>query len=232
MPEELTLRDIKRVKRLESKAKKLTKLEKDFYPRLFELLKKFREEYKKAQEESPKSSKALILEDDLKNLEDSLNEIYKCRERKILILALEFVRGSKHELKFLTESEKETYNQLVNALQKGRKSFFKFSTKDSLKQKLEEKKDIIESKIIEKKETNEIVEEKKKVEIDTVEKVKDSRLEFDYAIVRILEDIPSFVAFDMKSYNLSKDDVVTLPKENASFLCENRKAEEILIGIK
>ena len=149
MAEELTLRDIKRVKRLESKAKKLTKLEKDFYPRLFELLKKFREEYKKALEESPNSSKALILSDDLKNLEESLNEIYKCRERKILILALEFVRGTKHELKFLTENEKETYNQLVNALQKGRKNFFKFSTEESVKPKLAEKKDIIKSEIIE-----------------------------------------------------------------------------------
>lgn len=240
MTEELTLRDIKRVERLESNAKKLIKLERDFFPRLFTHIKKLREEYNKAQVESPTSAKTLILADDLKKIEALAKDIYVRRERKIVLLALEYVNGARQNIKFLTEWERETFNQLVEVLEKGRNKFLEFGADLPKKLRLGRERVIKESKVIEKIADEEIVKEKPAKEIageKVLEKItsfkdKDTTQEISYKIVRILEDLPSFLGLDLKNYSLSKDDVVTLPEENALLLCKNKKAEEIIIPKK
>ena len=51
----------------------------------------------------------------------------------------------------------------------------------------------------------------------------------DSVLVRILEDLPDFVGTD-RTYTLSKEDVVTLPKEIAEALVKGSKAVEININ--
>ena len=275
MADELTLRDIKRIERLETKAKRLTKLEKDFFLRVFELIDHLKREYKKAKNESPESSKTLVLGDDLKKIESLLKDIYARRERKVVLLALESVNGATHDLKLLSSKEKETFNYLVITLSDGRNRFYgtgngetRIPEKNNFNseqiseiresipsiEKNAKKELVKETEIVPKKEKTGISEnipknkitpkiemKDKKVKksenepeskktISDDKSLKESSKNADYKIIRILEDIPSFVAFDLKSYNLSKEDVVTLPKENAEFLCENRKAEEIIVS--
>lgn len=244
MVEELTLRDIKRVERLECKAKRITKLERDFFQRLSEHIQRLKNEYEKALKKEHNSSKTMILFDDLKKIEALEKDIYIRRERKIVLLALETVNGAEHDLKFLSENERETYHRIVESLTIGRDSFYGIKIAEeknikSVKKEVFEKTETIEkiqnneinkeSEIIEEKK---IIENKESNEIIKPEKVEETKPGLDYSIIRILEDIPSFVAFDLKSYNLSKEDIVTLPKDNAEFLCNNGKAIEIDVNIK
>ncbi len=49
----------------------------------------------------------------------------------------------------------------------------------------------------------------------------------EHKIVRILEDVPTFTAADLRIYTLEKEDLVTLPDETASVLVDKGKAAMI-----
>ncbi|HHO57503.1 MAG TPA: hypothetical protein ENJ70_03015 [Thermoplasmatales archaeon] len=51
--------------------------------------------------------------------------------------------------------------------------------------------------------------------------------EKDFVIVKILENLPSFVGSDMKKYFLKKEDVISLPPEIADVLIKRKAAVEI-----
>ena len=51
--------------------------------------------------------------------------------------------------------------------------------------------------------------------------------EKDFMIVRILEDLPSFVGSDLKKYFLKKEDVISLPAEIADVLIKRKVATEV-----
>jgi DNA replication factor GINS len=51
-----------------------------------------------------------------------------------------------------------------------------------------------------------------------------------YALVRILEDIDSFMGIDGRIYNLQKEDLITLPEKNAEVLKERNIALNIRIS--
>lgn len=46
-------------------------------------------------------------------------------------------------------------------------------------------------------------------------------------VIRVLEDIPRFVAKDMKKYSLKKEDVLVLPKDIAEILIKKEVAEKV-----
>jgi len=46
----------------------------------------------------------------------------------------------------------------------------------------------------------------------------------------VLKDIPTFMGTDGRSYRLSEEDVVVLPKANAKALCDRRVAVAVNIG--
>lgn len=48
-------------------------------------------------------------------------------------------------------------------------------------------------------------------------------------IIRVLEDIPHFVAKDMKKYSLKKEDVIVLPKDIAEILIKKEAAEKVAV---
>lgn len=51
-----------------------------------------------------------------------------------------------------------------------------------------------------------------------------------YVIVRILEDIDSFMGIDGRIYNLQKEDLITLPEKNADVLVERNIALNIRVS--
>jgi DNA replication factor GINS len=51
-----------------------------------------------------------------------------------------------------------------------------------------------------------------------------------YALVRILEDIDSFMGIDGRIYNLQKEDLITLPEKNADVLVERNIALNIRVS--
>lgn len=48
-----------------------------------------------------------------------------------------------------------------------------------------------------------------------------------YSTVRVTQDVQAFVGTDGEEYELSEEDVATVPKKNARVLCEKGAAEEI-----
>lgn len=48
-----------------------------------------------------------------------------------------------------------------------------------------------------------------------------------YATLRVTEEVPAFVGVDGEEYELSEEDVATVPEKNARVLCEKGAAEEI-----
>lgn len=56
------------------------------------------------------------------------------------------------------------------------------------------------------------------------EKIEGSK---EYIVVRILEDLPQFVGTDERTYSLSKEDIVTLPKVIGELLVKRGVAESI-----
>jgi DNA replication factor GINS len=51
-----------------------------------------------------------------------------------------------------------------------------------------------------------------------------------YALVRVLEDIDSFMGIDGRIYNLQKEDLITLPEKNAAVLVERNIALNIRVS--
>lgn len=51
-----------------------------------------------------------------------------------------------------------------------------------------------------------------------------------YVTVRVTEDVQAFVGTDGEEYELSEEDVATVPEKNARVLCEKGAAEEITRG--
>ena len=45
----------------------------------------------------------------------------------------------------------------------------------------------------------------------------------DYVVALVLDDISSFVGTDLNTYDLNREDVVSLPKDVASILVKNNK---------
>ncbi|HDN51473.1 MAG TPA: hypothetical protein ENG06_06860 [Thermoplasmatales archaeon] len=50
-------------------------------------------------------------------------------------------------------------------------------------------------------------------------------------VVRIVKDIPQFVAGDMKTYDLKKEDVISLPGEVAQILIQRKVAEKLTVTV-
>lgn len=53
----------------------------------------------------------------------------------------------------------------------------------------------------------------------------------EVVVVRIVKDIPQFVAGDMKTYDLKKEDVLSLPGEVAQILLQRKVAEKLAVAV-
>ena len=110
------------------------------------------------------------------------------REKKIVLAALSKVRGGKPETKYFLKIEKILFDSLIEQINISRKEIF-------------------ENNLVK------IREKSHKIMIEGQKKKKKSN-----EIVIVIEDIPEFIGMDMKTYNLRKNDVLTLSKEISDLL--------------
>lgn len=179
------------------KNKLLTKLDTDFYVRLADYLTKLERMLDEEYKNSTASHKAMLLRDELERAKRLSEAIYSEREEKIVSAAISAVRGGEPDLKNLISEEKSLYEEILISLKKGRE---KFSTKEA-----SEKQTIISPHL---------------------EDYKPERVLSDYIVIRALIDL-SFIGSDEIEYCIRKNDVVTLPKDNADLLCKSGKAAMI-----
>jgi len=163
----------------------------------------------KHKEKMKDTTSLLELENAKKLLEDVINR----RQKKIVLAALSTVRGQLPPSN-LTDEERKFFDDVVNSL----KSF-----KNDMNEKFRDYEDIVEEKVNEaKKSIEELKPKEEKIEKLVVK--PNGKL-----LVKILTDLPRFVASDMRAYGpLKIGDVITLPEEIGKLLIARKVAENIL----
>jgi len=170
---------IRNIQQHEKTSSLLTKLD----PQFFEKSRSYIKTLEQAEATEQNELKLKIINDELKNTQKIITNIYELREKKIVQAALSSIRGAKLELKNLLPAEELLYNAIVDQLQATRQSLFSDQNSSS------------------KEPVTKDFQEKKPTQSNT------------NPIVRVLQTTPKFVGTDMKTYSLRKDDVVTLPTE-------------------
>lgn len=219
---------IAHVYREEHKSTTLTKLPLHFYQQLGDYLEKLRETYLEERTNDPTSPKTMMLEDEYSKAQKRASQIYEHRERKIVLLALQAANGGKPNIKLMTEEERKTFENVVDTLSKNRSRILLKKEKDACESKTFLTSEQNQLKVEAEKETNDIdaahVVEETEVKQGSVTLFDD--IQQENPVVLILEDIPSFVT-EERTFNLKKDDAISLPREYAKILCKHGKARVI-----
>ncbi|MFQ6120348.1 MAG: hypothetical protein ACE5KE_10740 [Methanosarcinales archaeon] len=236
--------DLSKIIRQERSSEKLQKLEGDFYKKVGEYLKSLEEEKAKL---DPYSTKALIIEDELRTARLNIKNIIDRRLRKIIDKASLKASGYQGYIEFSIKEEEEIYKQVLESITKGKKkilngifnsnnynynSNYKESIKEELR-KIDKKRDKEVDGKVENTEVKSEISNDIAINITTDNrdnKIKpDSENHIEYLIVRVLKDIPTFLGVDGRHYTLFKEDVVAIPYINAKVLCKRRVALPIKI---
>ncbi len=201
--ESITLERILQVYREESQKKALTPLEPDFWERVQRLVAELEGDLKDESSHDPNSAKAALLRDELKKVLKRRDQIYQYRERKRALMVASAASGADVDLSPLTPLEEESFQRLLDVLGEGRRRAFGVEERAEAPQREEAPK--------------------KREEKGKGGKRKPKK---DQVLVRILEDIPAFLGIDA-TYELKKEDVVSLPQQVAKVLLDQGKAEVI-----
>lgn len=203
---------ITRIYREETSKNTLTKLEADFYDKLSEYYEDLKSRANDELSKDPHASKAVLLQDEFRKVKQKRDQIYRARERKIVLMASAKVGGTEVDTKVLTKNEKALFEKLVENLKGAREGIFSHVKSPSKKEKPKPK---------EEKKPEEPASPKKETEPEESEE--------SLAVIQVLEDIPPFAGIDV-TYELKKEEVVTLPMKVARILSESGKAKLLEIS--
>ena len=226
--EELDFDKIAQIYKSEKGSKKLLALPPKFY-RLYETyLSALKKDAKEAEGENPESPTLMMLKDEIKKSHQRIKQIRELRERKIALLAVLKANGGLKKEVAMTREERALFNDLVKALRSHKdvvvpKQAKKVEVPLPAPQEVEETKSRPETAP---EASPEAVAEAVEESQQTIEIA--ARMARGYKVVQILEDIPTF-AGENTSYNLSREEIVSLPTNIAEVLCKRGKATEIKI---
>jgi len=204
--DEIGFSEISDVYRNERRSKVLSKLPVNFYTRAEEHLQKLRDEHCAAIL-IPNNPSSMMLWDQISKLDKRLNHIYEIRERKITLAALDNMVGGAPPDN-MTRRDKALFEQLVGTL-----TIFRNQSESQecpppvkIQEPRPEPEKFTQPKLIEPE--------------PAIEAVAPEPTET--IIVHVLEDIPPFEGLN-NTYDLKKDDMVTLPSQFASLLSSKGK---------
>ncbi len=155
-----------------------------------------------------------LVEDEIRNTRMKVEDIIRRRIGKIVKLASS---GMKTTPKGMLEEEERIFEGLKGYVEEGKERIFALMLSD--KEGEREGK----SEENEKRGANTAGQSFKKVEQSVSAKNRNE----EWHIVRILDDIPTFMGTDGRIYKVRKEDVIMLPKTNAEILCKRGVAVEI-----
>lgn len=204
---------------MERNTSSLQELPQNFYKEAGLYIKKL-EEGKKTEDDKKRE----FIEDEIKNAKSKIEDIIRRRIGKIVKVASS---GVKAMPKGIMEEEKEIYEGVMNSVESGRKRIMELLFGLGTKDKAESESRLGEEIEKEKKEEGEEGGEVKMKEEKNASAMKKQNEE--YVLVRILEDIPTFMGTDGRIYDIKKEDVIMLPKINAEILRNNNVAQTFLV---
>jgi DNA replication initiation complex subunit (GINS family) len=215
--EEITYKTLRKIQQAEKNSPQITQINKEFYRDVTVFLK----ELEKRLVEEKKPQKQMLLAEESQNIEKIIRNIYEHREKKIMLAAISKARGGNPSIKHLLPEEKTFFDELYKNIVSFRKQMFSDETKD----------DRAESKETKKSKSKESSTDEKRVEkIDNSvqpEEKQETTPANTHPILRIQEDIPSFVGTDNQTYTLHKGDIISLPKDMAKMLLNKKVSKEI-----
>lgn len=208
---EISYEELMSVYRQESRQTTLSKVPPDFYPRValyLDLLDR------KCAENRGGADVSGMLLSQLKTAKEKSAGIYEIRMRKIVLMAMSSAFGAEPKLENATLEELKAFESI--------KSYFVEHRRQTLSPKCDESA----SKEPKLELTATTVAPQPIDENPSVMNTKNSEEKRDTVLVRILEDLPVIAGTD-KDYQLTKEDVIDLPRRYAEILLRNNKAVEI-----
>lgn len=206
----MTYEELMSVHRQESRLTSLAEVSADFYKRTANYLDTL---HSRCADRSESAEVSGMLLTQLKTAKEKSSEIYEARMRKIALMAMTSAFGAKPRLENATAEEKEAFESL--------KSFFLDHCKKTLSPECMEEETEQTKTIADDPMTNAL---EKDITSAPVQSDDDGRTEI--ILVRILEDLPAFAGSD-KNYQLSKEDIISLPRNIAEILVKHNKAVEV-----
>lgn len=218
MADEITYNVLRNRQKEEDDEPGVTRLDADFYRRVRERIAALHEEYRQAQREDPADQRTRMLLDEINKMEDTLEELYHRRQRKIVRAAIARARGGDPGVENLTPPERDLFDSLVETLD---------DHKDRTLETEVEAPEPVEPETPPETEDEEAIDEPAEDDDGEPPETDDDGGAVERVMVRVLEDLEPFVATDMETYDLAEDDVVNLPVEQARVLCRRGKAIQL-----
>jgi DNA replication factor GINS len=120
--EPLTYEEVTEIYRKEQKTKNVTEIRKDFYPALRDMLIRLWKESEKVMVADKFSTKAGLLDNQMKKISEKALQIFDFRAEKIMLTALRAAGGTKVEIDRLTEEEKVLFEKVFASVKEQRGS--------------------------------------------------------------------------------------------------------------
>ncbi len=182
----------------ERKTASLQELPEDFSEEVREYIEKLKDEKGEADEKRME-----LVEDEIRNARMKVEDIIRRRIGKIVKIASS---GMKTLPKGMLEEEERIFEGVKSHVEEGKERIFALM--------LGEKEGESEGKS--EKKNDETAEQTSK----TAESISVKNRNEELHIVRVLEDMPTFMGTDGRIYKVKKEDVIMLPKTNAEILCK------------
>ncbi len=180
----------------ERKTASLQELPENFCDEVREYIEKLKDEKGEADEKRRE-----LVEDDIRNARMKAEDIIRRRIGKIVKIASS---GMKTPPKGMLEEEERIFEGVKSHVKEGEERIFALMLGDK------------ESESEGRSEKRELAEQISK----TAEPISVKKRNEELHIVRVLEDMPTFMGTDGRIYKVKKEDVIMLPKTNAEILCK------------
>lgn len=205
--------------RQKERGRTLSKLPFDFYEMFSKRLEKLKDDYQKEYQKDPTTLRSMMRADEVRKTKLIFDEIFRRRKRKIVLAALGNIVDDSQAPSELLPLERQLYDDLILVLKRNSRELDKIFGNEV---ETEVEIDIdapIETEIkvpaLEPEEKEEAPREPKQ------KKIEDGPT----ALIRVLDDLGSFMGPDQRSYTLRKEDVLEVPVSIAEILKQNNKAE-------
>ncbi|MBS3802615.1 MAG: hypothetical protein KGY65_07690, partial [Candidatus Thermoplasmatota archaeon] len=220
--EEITYKTLRKIQQAEKNSPQITQINKEFYDNVTVFL----NQLEKRLVDEKKPQKQMLLAEESQNIEKIIRNIYEHREKKIMLAAISKARGGNPGIKYLLPEEKMFFDELYHNIVLFRKKIFTNHSKEIEPDK-EATSQSKPNRSTSKTEPN--AEKNTEKQDDPIHKTKNAKPQKDNTnpILRILENIPSFVGTNNQTYTLYKGDVISMPPDMAKMLLNKKAAKKI-----
>ena len=166
--------------------------------------------------EDPLSEEARSLIEETLAIKETLQELFALRSRKILALTILHAEGNyydREEVKRMIPVEKDMFDTATASIER---------CKGILLYNVPHRPKISETPVAEESGEPELEQVEDRYEAHELYAIPEPKIPLlpPSVLVRVLEDMESFMGIDGRIYTLSKGDIVTLPERNAAVLSE------------